>query len=261
MEQQLRASYWPASIMQFFQKAHFAWIWLFIRVWVGFQFLLPGCEKLQAGGWMWWDHGTALEAFFKKATIVPASGKPAIAIDAYRSFLEILLSSHASVWFGSVIALGEIAVGLGLILGAFTGVAAGFGWIMNMNFMLAGSASVNPLLATIGALIFIAFPHAGHLGLDRFLLPLVGTPSQWVKKFKTLRMVEAFIIPFVYIVACTVMGGQAFATVGNFMAHFIPELSPLVGVLFYAGLFFGCVVAVSTFPWPDRGSSVKTYKH
>lgn len=77
---------------------------------------------------------------------------------------------------GKVIAFGETAVGLGLIFGAFTGIAAVSGAFMNLNFMLAGSSSTNPVLLLLGFLIVLAWKTAGYIGLDRFLLPLLGTP-------------------------------------------------------------------------------------
>ena len=77
---------------------------------------------------------------------------------------------------GKVIAFGETAVGLGLIFGAFVGVAAVGGAFMNLNFMLAGSASTNPVMLLLGFLLVLAWKTAGHIGLDRFLMPRLGTP-------------------------------------------------------------------------------------
>jgi thiosulfate dehydrogenase [quinone] large subunit len=65
---------------------------------------------------------------------------------------------------------------LGLILGAFTGFAAFFGGMMNWNFIMAGSASTNGLLFAIATWLVLAWRNAGWIGLDRWLLPLVGTP-------------------------------------------------------------------------------------
>ena len=57
---------------------------------------------------------------------------------------------------GKVIAFGETAVGVGLILGAFVGIAAVGGAFMNLNFMLAGSASTNPVMLLLGFLLVLA---------------------------------------------------------------------------------------------------------
>jgi thiosulfate dehydrogenase [quinone] large subunit len=75
-----------------------------------------------------------------------------------------------------VIVFGELAVGIGLILGAFVGLAATGGLLMNMAFMLAGTTSTNPVLAILGVLLILAWKNAGYIGLDRYLLPLLGTP-------------------------------------------------------------------------------------
>src|SRR5437016_7505312 len=79
-------------------------------------------------------------------------------------------------FFGKFIAFGETAVGIGLILGAFVGIAAVGGAFMNLNFMLAGSASTNPVLLLLGFLLVLAWKTAGYIGLDRYLLPILGTP-------------------------------------------------------------------------------------
>ena len=71
---------------------------------------------------------------------------------------------------GKVVAFGETAVGIGLIIAAVGGA------FMNLNFMLAGSASTNPVLLLLGFLLVLAWKTAGYIGLDRVLLPLLGTP-------------------------------------------------------------------------------------
>lgn len=73
---------------------------------------------------------------------------------------------------------GETLVGVALVLGALTGIAAFFGVVMNANYLLAGTVSTNPILIILGALVMMAWRNAGWLGLDRWLLPALGTPWQ-----------------------------------------------------------------------------------
>ena len=73
-----------------------------------------------------------------------------------------------------------MAVGLGLLLGVLTGFAAFFGAFLNMSFLLAGSASTNPVMFTLAVGVMLAWRVAGYYGVDRWLLPLLGTP--WRKK-------------------------------------------------------------------------------
>src|SRR4029450_1405208 len=91
-------------------------------------------------------------------------------------FINVLLQGHHETWFAWLITFGELAVGVGLLLGALTGVAAFFGALMNMSFLLAGSASTNPVLFTMAIGLILAWRVAGYYGLDRYLLPLLGTP-------------------------------------------------------------------------------------
>ena len=63
-----------------------------------------------------------------------------------------------------------------MLLGALTGIAAFFGVIMNMCFLLAGSASVNPVMFAFAVGLILAWKVAGYYGLDRYLLPALGAP-------------------------------------------------------------------------------------
>jgi thiosulfate dehydrogenase [quinone] large subunit len=59
---------------------------------------------------------------------------------------------------------------------ATVGVAAFFGAFMNMSFLLAGSASSNPIMFTLAVGLMLAWKVAGYYGVDRYLLPRLGTP-------------------------------------------------------------------------------------
>ena len=47
---------------------------------------------------------------------------------------------------------------------------------MNMSFLLAGSDRSNPVLFTLGIGLILAWKVAGYYGVDRYLLPMFGTP-------------------------------------------------------------------------------------
>jgi len=150
-------------------------LWLLVRLYVGWAWLDAGLHKIQDPKWM--DTGTAIQGFWTNAVKAPPDvARAPITYDWYRGFLQLLLDSDAHVWFGKLIAVGEAAIGVALIIGLFTGFAALLGAFMNMNFMLAGSASSNPVLFVLAVLILMAWKVAGIIGIDRFLLPLLGTP-------------------------------------------------------------------------------------
>ena len=85
-------------------------------------------------------------------------------------------------WFAPLVAFGEFLVGAALIVGAFVGIAAFFGALMNWNFIMAGSASTNPMLLVLGIVLVLAWKVAGWYGADRYLLPLIGTPWTWKRE-------------------------------------------------------------------------------
>ena len=120
----------------------------------------------------------ALKSFWERAVAIPP--EPACLLFHHfnwcRGFLEVLLVGGPHTWFAKLVAFGEFAVGIALIIGAFVGIAAFFGATMNFNFMLAGSVPINPVLFFGSILLVLAWKTAGYWGLDRFLLPLLGIP-------------------------------------------------------------------------------------
>jgi thiosulfate dehydrogenase [quinone] large subunit len=95
----------------------------------------------------------------------------------------MLIDNHAQGWFAWLVTLGELAIGIGILVGALVGIAAFFGATMNMSFMLAGSASTNPVLFFFGVGLILAWRVAGYYGVDRYLLPMLGVP--WRAKVAT----------------------------------------------------------------------------
>ena len=100
--------------------------WLPIRIFVGVSFLDAGLHKLSDPGWT--QGGASLLAYWQRAAAIPeAPARPAITYDWYRDFINFLINGHHETWFAWLVTLGEMAVGLGLIFGALTGIAAFFG--------------------------------------------------------------------------------------------------------------------------------------
>ena len=93
----------------------------------------------------------------------------------YASFLQNTVLPHTAGWSYAV-AYGETLIGVALIIGALTGIAAFFGLFMNLNFLLAGTVSTNPILFVVALGLMLAWRVAGSIGADRFLLPMLGVP-------------------------------------------------------------------------------------
>jgi thiosulfate dehydrogenase [quinone] large subunit len=172
----------PKFATSLFSSTKWAWIWLIVRLYIGYEWAYAGYEKLINPMWM---NGTALKGYWTFATAIPtaAGAKPAITFGWYRDFLVTLLNGNAQSWFAPLVAVGEFLVGVALILGLFTGIAALFGGFMNFNYMLAGTASTNPVLFLAAVLLILAWKTAGWWGLDRWVLPALGTPWRTGKVF------------------------------------------------------------------------------
>jgi thiosulfate dehydrogenase [quinone] large subunit len=176
----------PPLAHALFSSTKFAWLWAIIRIFLGYEWVTAGWHKLTGGGWL--DGGTALQGFWTKAAAIPAApAKPAITYDWYRGFIQFMLDNGWYSWFAPLVAIGEFMVGVALILGAFVGIAAFFGALMNWNFIMAGSASTNPMLLILGIVLILAWKVGGWYGLDRYLLPILGTPWTWRSEQSTTK--------------------------------------------------------------------------
>ena len=174
----------PPLAKLLFSDRRLAPVWFLVRMYVGFSWLDAGLHKIIDTGAKtnYIIDGAGMYAFWQRIAAIPAApAKPLITYDWYGNFIQFMITNHWEGFFGKLIAFGETAVGLGLIFGAFVGIAAVGGAFMNLNFMLAGSASTNPVLLLLGFLLVLAWKTAGYIGLDRYLLPILGTPWRGIK--------------------------------------------------------------------------------
>jgi thiosulfate dehydrogenase [quinone] large subunit len=155
-------------------------IWLIIRVWLGWQWLDAGWQKLTGAGYgNWVSHSVGLQGFIAAANAswahrAQAFGHPEM---AYPWFLHILNAmDHYPQVFSIIVTVGELAVAVGLLLGCLTGVAAAGAVALNFLYITGGSAGVNGVFIVLGVLLIAAWRVAGYFGVDYFLLPALGTP-------------------------------------------------------------------------------------
>ena len=164
----------PSFVTTLLTDTRMAWVWLVLRVWLGYKWIDAAIHKIDNPAWV--QTGEALKGYWTGAVAIPEGGRPAISFDWYRGFIQFLLDTESYTWFAKLVAYGELLIGIALVLGIFTGIAAFFGATMNWNFMMAGSASTNPMLFVIAVGLILAWKIAGYVGLDRFVLPYLGTP-------------------------------------------------------------------------------------
>ena len=164
----------------FFTSKASAPLWFVVRLYVGYEWLVAGLDKVLNPVWFGSSAGASIKGFVAGALRKTAEFcKPDVACHPdvqmwYASFLKSTVLPNAVSW-SNAIAVGEVLVGIGLIVGAVVGVAAFFGLFMNLNFMLAGTVSINPILFTLSIFLILAWRVAGYWGLDRYLLPRLYT--------------------------------------------------------------------------------------
>jgi thiosulfate dehydrogenase [quinone] large subunit len=201
----------PAFARWLLGSSQAAWVWLIARVWLGWEWLQAGWSKVFGGNitWKFWDWGDpaygltgdgnvgwvrigtvtmpdgsqraqdvgdAVAGFARGALERGTAGEhPDIAYSWYVNFLEWVRDS-GHTWLGPVVAYGEVVIGVCLILGMFVGIMAFLGAVLNFTFVFAGSAGVNPAMIAVAGVLILAWRNAGWYGLDRYLLPRLGTP-------------------------------------------------------------------------------------
>ena len=165
-----------------------------VRVWLGYQWFTSGLGKVQNPAWM--EGGAAVRGFWMRAAGLLPETESAIRYSWYQSFIEMLIRGDHHIWFAPMVAVGEVLVGAALILGSLTVFSVVMGAFMNLNFMLAGTASSNPILYTLSMLIIAAGTGvSGYYGVDRALIPFLRNavlsrlqamgrePSVWVQSW------------------------------------------------------------------------------
>ena len=108
------------------------WALLPLRAFLGFTFCFAGLQKL------------ANPAFFRASN--PAGIQAQMMAASRHSPIHALLTplAHHGVLIGAVIALGEVAVGVGTLVGLLTRIAALGGALISLNLFLAVSFHTNP---------------------------------------------------------------------------------------------------------------------
>ena len=132
---------------------------------------MAGYEKIINPAWFGSNAGAALNGFVQGALGKTSGAHPDVQM-WYAAFLKGAVLPYLVTW-SNLVAIGEVLVGVGLIIGLFTSVSAFFGFFMNMNFMLAGTVSINPTLLVLALALILARRVAGYWGLDRYARPFL----------------------------------------------------------------------------------------
>ena len=206
----------PPIAKRLFGTTTFAWLWLLLRVYHGWEWFVSGWGKTFGGQitlefWRWgasqysltgsancgWirscvvnghavPRGGAVKGFAAAAVANSMGPHPDVAYSWYVDFLKWIRDDSYG-WIGPVVSITELVIGILLIIGLFTGIAAFIGASLNFSYVFAGTAGVNPLFIIISLFLIMAWRVAGWYGLDRIVLPKLGTPWQPGSVFRRKR--------------------------------------------------------------------------
>lgn len=161
----------PVRLRGLTGSTRFAWIWLIVRVYLGWDWLIDGWTKLKSPTWM---SGAELREVWIRST---ETGSVAGSTHGwYRAVLQFLLDRGSEEWLGKTIAVSETLLGIALILGILTAVSAVAGSLVGVNAAVVGAGLANPLTVGLAFMLVLAWKVAGWYGFDRWLLPLLGAP-------------------------------------------------------------------------------------
>lgn len=161
--------------MKIFKSKYLIPIWTVLRVWLGYQWISAGMEKVVSQAWVGSEAGTAVSGFLQGALAKSTGDHPAVQW-WYARFVESFALPNAKI-FSYLVAYGEVLVGISLIFGALTIVGLIAGAFMNLNYLLAGTTSTNPILYTVAIILMAAGANAYQIGIDKLLI------SYWKKKY------------------------------------------------------------------------------
>jgi uncharacterized membrane protein YphA (DoxX/SURF4 family) len=139
-----------------------AWVVVPLRLYVGAAFLSAASNKVGSANWSHWPEWMAGVVTGRLPDVTPL----------YRPFLTAVVAPHVT-FFAPFVALTEIAVGVALLLGGATRLAAAVGILLTANYFLLDGVTVvdvsNDAAFLVGLAILVVTAAGRVLGLDTFL--------------------------------------------------------------------------------------------
>jgi len=132
--------------------------WLAMRVWLGAMWIEAGYEKLwgnESAGFMH-NNGAGVAGF-------ATHGKAAYSW--WGSFLHSFVVPNSG-WIGILVAVAEFCIGLGLVAGCFTRLAALGSLALLFTYVMSGTASVCAFYALFAIVILTMWRTASWIGVD-----------------------------------------------------------------------------------------------
>src|SRR5690349_14089326 len=141
-------------------------LWLVARLWLGYEWLHAGIEKV-------FGEGNAVWVGAKAGTVVAGFLKGAIAKSALAEGFDPIKNPHPAVneWYATLardvflpnaavlsylVAYGELLVGIALIVGLLTRFSSVMSVVLALSLLMAGATSTLPQMLAIGVALATA---------------------------------------------------------------------------------------------------------
>jgi thiosulfate dehydrogenase (quinone) large subunit len=135
--------------------------WTAMRVWLGIMWIQAGAAKLwgaESAGFIH-NNGAGVAGF-------AAHGTPAYTW--WGTFLHSFVVPNAG-WIGVLVAVAEFAIGVALVAGLFTRLAALGSLALLFTYVMSGTASVTAFYALFAIVILAMWRTSSWIGLDGLL--------------------------------------------------------------------------------------------
>jgi thiosulfate dehydrogenase [quinone] large subunit len=135
--------------------------WLAVRVWIGIMWFQAGWSKV---------FGAENPSFLHNngAGVAGFAGHGAAAYSWWASIMHSFVVPNAS-WIAVLVAFGELAIGLGLIVGFLTRTAAVASLFLLFTYIMSGTAGVTGFYALCALIVLATWRTSTWIGLDGLL--------------------------------------------------------------------------------------------
>lgn len=130
------------------------WLLTVLRLGLGYFWFSAGLAKVLSPEW----NAGRIAGFVEHSFSSPGAAW-------YDTFLRDVVLPNATL-FSQLVSWGELLAGAALLLGCLTPLAVIAGIFMNMNYLLAGTVSINPEMIIGEMIILAAGYNAAKVGLD-----------------------------------------------------------------------------------------------
>jgi thiosulfate dehydrogenase [quinone] large subunit len=147
------------GVFAWLRESKFAAIaWLAVRVWVGCMWVQAGWSKVFGAENPYFLHNNG-------AGVAGFAGHGAAAYSWWASILHSFVVPNAS-WIAVLVAFGELAIGLGLVVGFLTRTAAVCSLLLLFTYIMSGTASVCAFYALCALIVLATWRTSTWIGVD-----------------------------------------------------------------------------------------------